>query len=121
MTNPVRFTKMHGAGNDYIYVNTMAYPLENPEKQAVTEQARGEAYRLQAFRHPIPVERHLHAQRLTLLPHGDKEPEQRAFRCGLHHLENRGQEGGETYRRAGADHSAAPCAELRHSRAGQKK
>ena len=35
MTNPVRFTKMHGAGNDYIYVNTMAYPLENPEKQAV--------------------------------------------------------------------------------------
>ena len=22
MTNPVRFTKMHGAGNDYIYVNT---------------------------------------------------------------------------------------------------
>lgn len=35
MTNPVRFTKMHGAGNDYIYINTMAYPLENPEKQAV--------------------------------------------------------------------------------------
>lgn len=49
-----------------------------------------------------------------------KNREQRAFRCGLHHLENRGQEGGETYRRAGADHSAAPCAELRHSRAGQK-
>ena len=35
MTEPIRFTKMHGAGNDYIYVNTMAYPLENPEKQAV--------------------------------------------------------------------------------------
>lgn len=35
MTNPVRFTKMHGAGNDYIYINTMAYPLENPEKQAI--------------------------------------------------------------------------------------
>ena len=26
---------------------------------------------------------HLHAQRLALFPHGDKEPEQRAFRCGL--------------------------------------
>jgi len=50
-----------------------------------------------------------------------KEPEQRAFRCGLHHLENRGQEGGEAYRRAGADNPAAPCAELRHLRAGQKK
>ena len=73
------------------------------------------------FRHPVPVERHLHAQRLALFPHGDKEPEQRAFRCGLHHLENRGQEGGEAYRRAGADHSAAPCAELRHTRAGQKE
>lgn len=35
MTNPIRFTKMHGAGNDYIYVNTMAYPLENPEELAI--------------------------------------------------------------------------------------
>ena len=49
---------------------------------------------------PIPVERHLHAQRLALFPHGDKEPAQRAFRCGLHHLENRGQEGCEAYCRA---------------------
>ena len=35
MTNPIRFTKMHGAGNDYIYVNSMAYPLENPEELAI--------------------------------------------------------------------------------------
>lgn len=35
MTNPIRFTKMHGAGNDYIYVNTMIYPLENPEKLSI--------------------------------------------------------------------------------------
>jgi diaminopimelate epimerase len=35
MTNPITFTKMHGAGNDYIYVNTMAYPLENPEELAI--------------------------------------------------------------------------------------
>ena len=61
------------------------------------------------------------AQRLALFPHGDKEPEQRAFRCGLHHLENRGQEGCEAYCRAGADYSAAPRAELRHPRAGQKE
>jgi diaminopimelate epimerase len=35
MTDLIRFTKMHGAGNDYIYVNTMIYPLENPEELAV--------------------------------------------------------------------------------------
>lgn len=34
MTQSVGFTKMHGAGNDYIYVNTMVYPLENPEELA---------------------------------------------------------------------------------------
>lgn len=27
----VEFTKMHGAGNDYIYVNTLKYPIANPE------------------------------------------------------------------------------------------
>ncbi len=31
----IEFTKMHGAGNDYIYVNTMKYPVEHPEKLAV--------------------------------------------------------------------------------------
>ena len=36
-------------------------------------------------------------------------------------MENRGQEGGEAYRRAGAYHPAASRAELRHARAGQKK
>ena len=36
-------------------------------------------------------------------------------------MENRGQEGDEAYRSAGAYHPAAPCAELRHARAGQKK
>jgi diaminopimelate epimerase len=30
----IEFTKMHGAGNDYIYVNTMEQDLENPEKWA---------------------------------------------------------------------------------------
>lgn len=35
MTHPIRFTKMHGAGNDYIYVNTLVYPLDNPEELAV--------------------------------------------------------------------------------------
>ncbi len=35
--------------------------------------------------------------------------------------ENRGQEDGKAYCRAGADYSAAPCAELRHTRAGQKE
>jgi len=31
----VRFTKMHGAGNDYIYVDTMQYPLSDPAKAAI--------------------------------------------------------------------------------------
>lgn len=35
MTQLIKFTKMHGAGNDYIYVNTMEFPIENPEELAV--------------------------------------------------------------------------------------
>ncbi|KAA6304805.1 Diaminopimelate epimerase, partial [termite gut metagenome] len=33
--NNIEFTKMHGAGNDYIYVNTIKYPIANPEELAV--------------------------------------------------------------------------------------
>ena len=35
MTKSIRFTKMHGAGNDYIYVNTMVYPIHNPEELSI--------------------------------------------------------------------------------------
>jgi diaminopimelate epimerase len=35
MTNLIKFTKMHGAGNDYIYVNTLKYPIEHPEDLAI--------------------------------------------------------------------------------------
>ncbi|MGM9759258.1 MAG: diaminopimelate epimerase [Parabacteroides sp.] len=35
MTRQIQFTKMHGAGNDYIYVNTMEYPLADPEKLSI--------------------------------------------------------------------------------------
>lgn len=31
----IKFTKMHGAGNDYIYVDAMRYPLAHPEQLAV--------------------------------------------------------------------------------------
>ena len=31
----ISFTKMHGAGNDYIYVNAMECPIANPEKATV--------------------------------------------------------------------------------------
>lgn len=31
MTQPIKFTKMHGAGNDYIYVNTFLYDIPDPE------------------------------------------------------------------------------------------
>ena len=33
--NRIRFTKMHGAGNDYIYVNTLLYNIENPEEKSI--------------------------------------------------------------------------------------
>ncbi|TWV12953.1 diaminopimelate epimerase [Bacteroidaceae bacterium HV4-6-C5C] len=35
MIKTVRFTKMHGAGNDYIYVDTMKYLINNPEELSV--------------------------------------------------------------------------------------
>ncbi|MDR2919788.1 MAG: diaminopimelate epimerase [Tannerella sp.] len=35
MANQIKFHKMHGAGNDYIYVNTMIYPISNPENFAI--------------------------------------------------------------------------------------
>ena len=31
----IRFTKMHGAGNDYIYVDTTQYPIANPSEAAI--------------------------------------------------------------------------------------
>lgn len=30
----IRFTKMHGAGNDYIYVDAARYPIGNPAEAA---------------------------------------------------------------------------------------
>ena len=35
MKEKIRFTKMHGAGNDYIYVNTLLYRVPDPEKAAI--------------------------------------------------------------------------------------
>lgn len=35
MAKMIKFTKMHGAGNDYIYVNTMRFPIPNPEQTAI--------------------------------------------------------------------------------------
>ncbi len=34
MTRTIKFTKMHGAGNDYIYVDTTRYPISHPEELA---------------------------------------------------------------------------------------
>ncbi len=31
----IKFTKMQGAGNDYIYVNTLKYPIADPERVAI--------------------------------------------------------------------------------------
>lgn len=35
MAQTVRFTKMHGAGNDYIYVNTLLYNIADPSKASI--------------------------------------------------------------------------------------
>lgn len=35
MSQSIHFTKMQGAGNDYIYVNTILYTIPNPESEAI--------------------------------------------------------------------------------------
>jgi diaminopimelate epimerase len=35
MMHKIPFTKMHGCGNDYIYVNVMQHPIANPQACAV--------------------------------------------------------------------------------------
>ena len=35
MMNRIRFTKMHGCGNDYIYVDTRCFPIEEPNELAI--------------------------------------------------------------------------------------
>lgn len=35
MSKLIHFTKMHGLGNDYIYVNNSQYPIANPERASV--------------------------------------------------------------------------------------
>ena len=39
MIHTVHFTKMHGAGNDYIYVNTLLYNIADPAKAAIAWSA----------------------------------------------------------------------------------
>ncbi|MBM6993059.1 MAG: diaminopimelate epimerase [Prevotella sp.] len=40
MSNNIRFTKMHGAGNDYLYVNTLLYKVPDPERASIVWSAR---------------------------------------------------------------------------------
>ena len=40
MTQEVEFTKMHGAGNDYIYVNTLIYGIPDPRAAAIKWSAQ---------------------------------------------------------------------------------
>lgn len=35
MNRTIHFIKMHGAGNDYIFVDTSRYPIENPEEASI--------------------------------------------------------------------------------------
>ena len=35
MTRTIQFTKMHGAGNDYIYINAIKYPIADPEMERI--------------------------------------------------------------------------------------
>ncbi len=40
MSDVVKFTKMHGAGNDYLYVNTLLYSVPEPERASIVWSAR---------------------------------------------------------------------------------
>ena len=35
MSRIIRFTKMHGLGNDYIYVNSSLYPIKDPTTASI--------------------------------------------------------------------------------------
>ena len=35
MKEKIRFTKMHGCGNDYIYINMMEYEIADPQAAAI--------------------------------------------------------------------------------------
>ena len=35
MSKTIHFTKMHGAGNDYIYVNTLSYNIPDPSSASI--------------------------------------------------------------------------------------
>lgn len=39
MATTIKFTKMHGAGNDYIYVNTLLYNIPDPSKASIVWSA----------------------------------------------------------------------------------
>src|SRR5574344_2701532 len=39
MATTIRFTKMHGAGNDYIYVNTLLYNIPDPKAASIAWSA----------------------------------------------------------------------------------
>ena len=39
MTTNIKFTKMHGAGNDYIYANTLLYNIPDPTKASIAWSA----------------------------------------------------------------------------------
>ena len=43
MSKTIKFTKMRGAGNDYIYVDTSLYGIDNPEAAAVKWSDRHKA------------------------------------------------------------------------------
>ncbi len=40
MTSTIKFTKMHGAGNDYIYVDTFRFPIAHPAEKSVEWSAQ---------------------------------------------------------------------------------
>ena len=57
----VGFTKMQGAGNDYIYVNTSVFPIRNPEKLAIKYQKNSVSIKVRRNAQPLPSCRFRHA------------------------------------------------------------
>ena len=55
MTQKIRFTKMHGCGNDYIYINMMEQKIANPQAAAIAWSDRHKGLRGDDVRQCVEV------------------------------------------------------------------
>ena len=49
MKSKISFCKMHGCGNDYIYVNVMQHPIADPSAAAIAWSDRHKTFRCESL------------------------------------------------------------------------